>query len=84
MRNTLLAILLLTATSASANPTLQGVWEIASTSYDDEVITLREPRQIKIFTSRRVIYTYYFEVSAQQLLTISPWVTEPTHTPTAY
>ena len=66
MRRTLLAILLLTATTASANPSLQGVWEIASTSYDDEVITLREPRQIKIFTSKRVIYTYYFEVSEQQ------------------
>ena len=38
MRQTLLAILLLTATTVSANPTLQGVWEIASTSYDDEVV----------------------------------------------
>ena len=66
MRQTLLAILLLTATTASADPALQGVWEIASTSYDDEAITLREPRQIKIFTSKRVIYTYYFEVSEQQ------------------
>ena len=66
MRQTLLAILLLTATTASADPALQGVWEIASTSYDDEVVTLREPRQIKIFTSERVIYTYYYEVSEQQ------------------
>ena len=66
MRRTLLAILLLTATTASADPALQGVWEIASTSYDDEAVTLREPRQIKIFTSERVIYTYYYEVSEQQ------------------
>ncbi len=66
MRQTLLAILLLTAATVSANPTLQGVWEIASTSYDDEVVTPREPRQIKIFTSQRVIYTYYYEVSEQQ------------------
>ena len=66
MRQTLLAILLLTATTASADPALQGVWEIASTSYDDEAVTLREPRQIKIFTSERVIYTYYYEVSEQQ------------------
>ncbi len=66
MRRTLLAILLLTATTASADPALQGVWEIDSTSYDDEAVTLREPRQIKIFTSERVIYTYYYEVSEQQ------------------
>ena len=66
MRRTLLAILLLTATTASADPALQGVWEIASTSYDDEAVTLREPRQIKIFASERVIYTYYYEVSEQQ------------------
>ena len=66
MRQTLLAILLLTATTASADPALQGVWEIASTSYDDEAVPLREPRQIKIFTSERVIYTYYYEVSEQQ------------------
>ena len=66
MRRTLLAILLLTATTASADPALQGVWEIASTSYDDEAVTLREPRQIKIFTSERVIYTYYYEASEQQ------------------
>ena len=66
MRQTLLAILLLTATTASADPALQGVWEIASTSYDDEAVTLHEPRQIKIFTSERVIYTYYYEVSEQQ------------------
>ena len=66
MRQTLLAVLLLTATTVSANPTLQGVWEIASTSYDDEAVTLREPRQIKIFTSERVIYTYYYDVSEQQ------------------
>ena len=65
MRPALLAVLLLTATTVSANPALQGVWEIASTSYDDEVVTLREPRQIKIFTSERVIYTYYYEVSEQ-------------------
>ena len=65
MRQTLLAILLLTATTASADPALQGVWEIASTSYDDEAVTLREPRQIKIFTSERVIYTDYCEVSEQ-------------------
>ena len=66
MRRALLAILLLTATTVSANPALQGVWEIASTSYDDEVVTLRDPRQIKIFTSERVIYTYYYEVSEEQ------------------
>ena len=66
MRQTLLAILLLTAATASADPALQGVWEIASTSYDDEAVTLREPRQIKIFTLDRVIYTYYYEVSEQQ------------------
>lgn len=66
MRQTLPAILLLTATAVSANPTLQGVWEIASTSYDDEVVTLREPLQIKIFTSERVIYTYYYDASEQQ------------------
>lgn len=66
MRQTLLAILLLTATTVSANPTLQGVWKIASTSYDDEVVTPREPSQIKIFTSERVIYTYYYDVSEQQ------------------
>ena len=66
MRQTSLAILLLTATTASAEPALQGVWEIARTSYDDEAVTLREPSQIKIFTSERVIYTYYYEVSEQQ------------------
>ena len=66
MRQTLLAVLLLAGTTASADPALRGVWEIASTSYDDETIALREPRQIKIFTSERVIYTYYYEVSEQQ------------------
>ena len=66
MRRTLLATLLLAATTVSADPALQGVWEIASTTYDDETIALREPRQIKIFTSERVIYTYYYEVSQQQ------------------
>lgn len=66
MRQTLLAVLLLAGTTASADPALRGVWEIASTSYDDETIALREPRQIKIFTSERVIYTYYYEVSQQQ------------------
>lgn len=66
MRQTLLAILLLTATTVSADSSLQGVWEIASTFYDDEVVPLREPRQIKIFTSKRVIYTYYYGVSEQQ------------------
>ncbi len=66
MRQNLLAILLFTAATASANPTLQGVWEIASTSYDDEVIIPREPHQIKIFTLQRVIYIYYSEVSEQQ------------------
>jgi len=66
MRQTLLAILLLTATTASAEPALQGVWEIARTSYDDEAVALRKRSQIKIFTSERVIYTYYYEVSEQQ------------------
>ena len=66
MRRTLLATLLLAATTVSADPALQGVWEIASTTYDDETIALREPRQIKIFTSERVIYAYYYEVSQQQ------------------
>ena len=66
MRQALLAILLLTATTASADPALKGVWEIARTSYDDKAVSLREPRQIKIFTSERVIYTYYYEVSEQQ------------------
>ena len=66
MRQTSLAILLLTATTVSANPTLQGVWEISSTSYDDEVVNPREPRQIKIFTSERVIYNHFYEVSEQR------------------
>ncbi len=65
MRLTLLAILPLTATTASANPALQGVWEIANTSHDGKAVTLSEPRQIKIFTSERVIYTYYYWVSEQ-------------------
>ena len=50
MRQTLLAILFLTATTASADPALKGVWEIARTSYDDKAVTLREPREIKRFT----------------------------------
>ena len=66
MRQTLLAILFLTATTASADPALKGVWEIARTSYDDKAVTLREPREIKRFTSERVIYAYYYEVSEQQ------------------
>ena len=66
MRQTLQAILLLTATTASADPALKGVWEIARTSYDDKAVSLREPRQIKIFTSERVLYTYYYEVPEQQ------------------
>ena len=63
MRRTLFAVLCFISTAASADSALQGAWEIASTTYDDEVINLREPRQIKIFTAERVIYTYYYEVS---------------------
>ncbi len=66
MRQILLTILLFTATTVSAEPTLRGTWEIASTFYDEEAVTLREPRQIKIFTPERVIYTYYFEVSEEK------------------
>lgn len=66
MRQTLLAILFLTATTASADPVLRGVWEIARTSYDDKAVTLRESREIKRFTSERVIHAYYYEVSEQQ------------------
>ncbi len=66
MRQTLLAILLLTATTASADPALQGAWEIASTSCDNEAVTLREPRQFQIFTSERVIYNHFYEVSEQR------------------
>ena len=65
MRRAVFAVLCFIATAASADSALQGAWEIASTTYDDEVITLREPRQIKIFTAERVIYTYYYEVSEQ-------------------
>ena len=59
-------MLLLRATTVCANPKLHGVWEIASTSYDDELVTLRESPQTKIFAPKRVIHTYYSEVSDQQ------------------
>ena len=60
MRGVLFSILLVVTTRAAADPAaLQGVWQIASTSYNDEVIAPIEPRQIKLFTSDRVFYTYY-------------------------
>ncbi len=71
MRQTLLAILLLTATNVSADPALKGVWEIASSAYDDEAVTPREPFQIKICTAVRANYTYYYEVSKQKPLHLS-------------
>ena len=66
MLRALFAILLFTALPASADPTLEGVWRIASTSYDDEMVTILEPRQIKIFTGEHVFYTYYLKVSEQR------------------
>lgn len=60
MRGALFSILLAVSTYAAADSsTLKGVWQIASSSYDDQAITLIEPRQIKLFTSDRVFYTYY-------------------------
>ena len=40
-------------------------------SHDDEAVTLREPRQIKIFTSDRVIYTYYYYIRTTASLPLS-------------
>ena len=62
-----LSILLILSFNASAQDTsLQGVWQISSTAYDGEIVDLPQPPQIKIFTSERVIYTYYYEVSEEQ------------------
>lgn len=48
------------STLAIAQPSaLVGVWEIKSTHYDGESITVREPRQVKVFTAQHVFYTYY-------------------------
>ena len=62
-----LSILLILSFNASAQDTsLQGVWQISSTAYDGEIVDLPQPPQIKIFTSERVIYTYYYEVSEER------------------
>ena len=65
MRRTLFAVLCFISTAASADSALEGAWKIAITTYDDKVINLREPRQIKILTAERVVFTYYCEVSEQ-------------------
>ena len=38
---------------------LEGVWQIQSTFYDDEEQSIRTPPQIKIFTGQHFFYTYY-------------------------
>ena len=62
-----LSLLLAISCSAHANDaSLQGVWQISSTAYDDEIIDLPQPPQIKIFTAERVIYTYYIQLAEGQ------------------
>ena len=38
---------------------LEGVWQIQSTIYDGEEQSIRQPKQIKIFTGKHFFYTYY-------------------------
>ena len=38
---------------------LEGVWQIQSTVYDGEEQSIRQPKQIKIFTGKHFFYTYY-------------------------
>lgn len=38
---------------------LEGVWQIQSTGYDGEEQSIRQPKQIKIFTEKHFFYTYY-------------------------
>ena len=41
------------------SPCLEGVWQIQSTVYDGEEQSIRQPKQIKIFTGKHFFYTYY-------------------------
>ena len=66
LRATLSLLLILSSSAFAQDTSLQGVWQISSTAYDDEIVDLPKPPQIKIFTAERVIYTYYIELSEGQ------------------
>lgn len=66
LRITLSLLLVISCGALADESSLQGVWQISSTAYDDELVDLPEPPQVKIFTAGRVIYTYYIELSDGQ------------------
>ena len=66
LRATLSLLLILSSSAFAQDTSLQGVWQISSTAYDGEIVDLPQPPQIKIFTSARVIYTYYNPLSDDQ------------------
>jgi len=66
LRASLSILLILSFNAWAQDATLQGVWLISSTEYDGEIVDLPQPPQIKIFTSERVIYTYYNPLSDDQ------------------
>ena len=66
LRATLSLLLMLSSSAFAQDASLQGVWIISSTEYDGEIVDLPQPPQIKIFTSERVIYTYYNPLSDDQ------------------
>ena len=66
LRATLSLLLMLSSSAFAQDTSLQGVWLISSTEYDGEIVDLPQPPQIKIFTSERVIYTYYNPLSDDQ------------------
>lgn len=66
LRATLSLLLILSFNAFAQGASLQGVWQISSTTYDGETVDPPEPPQIKIFTAKRVIYTYYNPLSDDQ------------------
>ncbi len=61
------SLLLISCSNSSSNNNecckqankLVGVWQLESSSWDDSLMTVKEPRMVKIFTDSIMIYQYY-------------------------
>ena len=54
----LVAFLFISCENSNSNP-LVGTWELESASWNGENMEIREPRMVKVFTEKYVIFNYY-------------------------
>ena len=54
----LVTFLFISCENSSSNP-LVGTWELESASWNGENMEIREPRMVKVFTEKYVIFNYY-------------------------